>query len=74
LASLTACVSRGARRRAEADLFGDPRSERIGDVLHPLDSDAGIVGGLPALDLLLGQAEAVRQLLLCDVPSNAGFY
>jgi hypothetical protein len=47
------------RERAEADLLGDPRAERVGNVLHPFDPDAGVVGGLPALDLLLGEFEAV---------------
>jgi hypothetical protein len=37
-------------------------AERVGDILQALEVDTGVAVGLPALDLLLGDADATNAL------------
>jgi hypothetical protein len=53
--------SRGA---AVGDVLADAASEGVGDVLEAVEADAGVVAGLPALDLLLGDSEAFGERAL----------
>src|SRR5437868_797186 len=66
------CQIRVSGGTAVGDVLADARVESICDVLEAVEADAGIAGGLPALDLLLGDAEAVGQGSLSEVGCDAG--
>ncbi len=50
-----------------------PDAERVGDFLQAGEVDTAVVAGLPALDLLLGDADALGELALRELRGDAGF-
>jgi len=48
-------------------------AESVGDLLESGEVDASVVVGLPALDLLLGDAYSFRELTLRQPGGDAGF-
>jgi len=57
----------------ELDLLRYLGAERVGDFLETLDAHPGVLGRLPALNLLLRDAEPVSEALLSDARRDAGF-
>jgi hypothetical protein len=58
---------------AVGDGLVDVDAEGVGDALEAVEVDTGVGVGLPALDLLLGDADSLGELALSEPRGDAGF-